>query len=80
MCMESLMSHRLNIVLSDATWAALQTVPKGERSRIIDSALAREFERQRRQGAIARMDALRETMSPVAGSSEEWIREDREDH
>jgi hypothetical protein len=29
------MAYRVNIMLEDAAWSALQNVPKGERSRVV---------------------------------------------
>ncbi len=74
------MSHRVNVILSDTTWQALQSLPKGERSRFIEGALMKELELRRRHEAGRKMDALRLRMKPVSGCSEEWIREDRERH
>lgn len=74
------MSHRVNIILSDTTWEALQGLPKGERSRFIEVAVIKELELRRRREAGRKMDALRERMKPVSGCSEEWMREDRERH
>ncbi len=74
------MSHRVNIILSDTVWEELQGLPKGERSRFIEGAVSKELELRRRREASRKMDIRRQGMKPVPGSSEEWIREDREHH
>jgi len=74
------MSHRINVIFSDTTWEALQDLPKGERSRFIEQAVLRELELLKRRQAVQKMDTLRTCMKPVPGSSEDWIREDREQH
>jgi hypothetical protein len=72
------MSHRVNVILSDTAWEALQDLPKGERSHFIEGALLKELGLRRRREAGRKMNALRDRMKPVSGCSEEWIREDRE--
>lgn len=67
-------------MLEDDVWAALQAIPPGERSRFLNEAAARELLRRQRVAAMARMDAARATMAPVPGTSEQWIREDRDSH
>ncbi|NJD04869.1 MAG: hypothetical protein FIA97_00025 [Methylococcaceae bacterium] len=67
-------------MLDDDVWTALQEIPPGERSRFLNEAAAHELLRRQREAAIERMDAVRATMVPVPGTSEEWIREDRESH
>jgi hypothetical protein len=74
------MPHRVNVVLKDEIWDALQGVPKGERSALVNDALARWIELRDRRAAAAELDRLSSTLSPAPGSSEEWIREDRESH
>ena len=37
------MSHRVNVVLDNYAWEALQSVPKGERSQINNTAMHREL-------------------------------------
>jgi hypothetical protein len=75
-----MMSHRINVVLDNEVWESLSQLPKGERSRFINEAVANELLKRQRLEAIARIDARRAQMKPVPGSSEEWIREDRESH
>lgn len=74
------MSHQLNIMLDDSVWESLQAIPQGERSRFFNEAAANELLRRQREAAMARMDAMRATMTPVPGTSEQWVREDRESH
>jgi len=74
------MSHRVNVILKDEIWEALKTIPKGERSALINEALARWIELRELQTAAAELDRLRSTLRPAAGHSEEWIREDRNRH
>ena len=74
------MSHRVNILLSDETWLALQEIPKGARSRFVDEAVAGNLRKQRRMEAITNIDKTRKKMNPVQGTAEGWIREDRDKH
>jgi hypothetical protein len=67
-------------MLDDDIWASLQAIPQGERSRFFNEAAANELLRRQREAASARMDVTRATMTPVPGTSEQWIREDRESH
>ena len=71
------MPHRVNVILKDEIWEALKTVPKGDRSALINDALASWIEKRERQAAAAELDRLRSGLLPVAGHSEAWIREDR---
>ena len=74
------MSHRVNVMLDDIVWQQFQAVPAGERSRLVNEALASQFLHLQRLEAMARMDALRTRMPALPGSSEEWIREERDAH
>ena len=74
------MSHRVNLILQDEVWDALQAVPKGERSALVNEALTHWMELRRRREAAAELDRLRGSLAPVAGSAEAWIREDRDSH
>ncbi len=76
------MSHRVNIVLEDGIWASLQTIPipRGERGKAVNVALSNWLEIRHRQHIAAEIDSLRESISPLPGSSEKWIREDRDSH
>jgi len=70
----------VNFILDNEIWDALQVIPKGARSRLVNHAVGNELQAYRRKQAMAEMDKMRTQMSLVAGRSEEWIREDREHH
>lgn len=74
------MSHRINVILDDEVWESLGQLPKGERSRFVNEAVANELLKRQRLSAIASIDARRAKMKPVPGTSEEWIRRDRRSH
>lgn len=74
------MSKRVNIILSDTVWELLQQLPKGERSAFTNQAISAAFSLKDRRAAAAEMDRMRETLPPVDGCSEDWIREDRDSH
>ena len=74
------MSHRVNVMLDDRIWEQLQAIPTGERSRLINESLAAELLRRQRLAAIEGMESLRKAMKAVPGSSEDWIRAERESH
>ncbi len=74
------MSHRVNIMLDNEVWQAMQALPRGERSRLVNRAIKAYLLQQRRQKAAEAMDALRESTRPLSGSTEQWVREDRESH
>jgi len=74
------MAHRVNVILDDEIWDELQHVPRGERSRLVNHAVGHELQTYRRKKAMLEMDKLRAGVNPVAGTSEEWIRQDRESH
>jgi hypothetical protein len=76
--MESVMSHRINVILDDEVWESLGQLPKGERSRLINNAIARELLRQQRQRAMEEMDRLRKTPRLTKETAEELVRRDRE--
>ncbi len=72
------MSHRINVILDDEVWESLSQLPKGERSRLINNAIARELLRQQRQRAMEEMDRLRKTPRLTKETAEELVRMDRE--
>jgi hypothetical protein len=76
--MESVMSHRINVILDDEVWESLGQLPKGERSRLINNAIARGLLRQQRQRAMEEMDRLRKTPRLTKETAEELVRRDRE--
>jgi len=77
---EVVMAHRVNFMLDDEIWDELQDIPKGERSKLVNHAVGNELQACRRKKAMQEMDRLRVEMPPVSGTSEEWIREDRDHH
>ena len=74
------MAHRVNVMLDDEIWNDVQKMPKGERSRLINRAIRDYLLHQQRHEAMRRMDELRARTKAVAGSTEEWVREDRDSH
>jgi hypothetical protein len=71
--------HRVNIILDDEAWLALQEIPKGARSKLIGESIKKLSETERREKAARRMDALRKRMPPVSSAElVSWIREDRQ--
>jgi hypothetical protein len=74
------MSVRTNIVFDDAVWEALQQTPRGERSRVVNDAVADWLRRQRRMQASDRIAQRRQRGDGIGVSAEQLIREDRESH
>lgn len=73
------MAHRVNIMLEESLWRALEKAPKGERSRIVNAALMQWFHKRRRADTARRMDALRTQLPPVTTKQVvKWLREDRD--
>lgn len=77
---DTAMGHRVNILLEDEVWTALSRLPRGERSRAVNKALARWFVLQERHSAADRLKQRRASLQPLPGASEEWIRQDRDAH
>ena len=76
----ALMSHRINVIVSDDVWRFLKKVPQDERSRTINQALQEWAGKRRRQDAAAGMDRLRNEpmVQPVTTAGiVRWIEEDR---
>jgi hypothetical protein len=72
------MAHRVNIMLEDGLWKDLKQVPAGERSRVVNDAIAGWLKVRRRAGAARKMDALRARMPAVSVKEiAAWLREDR---
>lgn len=74
------MSHRTNLILSDDAWEMLQQIPKGHRSDAVSQAVVSSLTLRQRRDAAARMDTRRSQKVSAPGTSEEWIREDRDSH
>jgi len=72
------MVHRVNIILDDNAWLALQDIPKGERSKLVSKAIKQMAEIERRQKAAQLMDQLSKKMPPVTTKQlVSWLRKDR---
>ena len=74
------MGHRINVIIDDPVWQALQKVPQGERSRLISEAVSKELRHRGRSGAVAEMDRLRKTPRRTTASAEDLVRADRNVH
>jgi len=74
------MAHRINVILDDRVWEEFQQIPKGERSSLINQALEEILLRRRRQQAFARLRERAKTKERLPGTTEEWVREDRNSH
>jgi len=74
------MAHRVNFILDDKVWDSLQDIPRGERSKLVNHAVGNELLAYRRKKVAIAMDQLRTEITPVDGSSEAWIRQDRDHH
>lgn len=74
------MAHRINIMLDDEVWEQFQAIPGGERSRFVNEVLSLELLRRRQRDAWEGIQALRQTLQPSLGHSEDWVREDRDSH
>lgn len=72
------MSHRIQITLEDNLWEFLQNIPKNARSQILKQAVTDELTRQHRRQVANQMDELRKKLKPLPGSSEQWLREERD--
>ncbi len=74
------MAHRVNIMLDDRVWEELQTVPPGERSKLVNEVVSDALRKRRQREAWAAIEAVRKSLQPVPGSTEDWVREDRDSH
>lgn len=74
------MAHRINVILDDRVGEEFQQIPKGERSSLINQALEEILLRRRRQQAFARIRERAKTKKRLPGTTEEWVREDRNSH
>jgi hypothetical protein len=73
------MAHRVNVLLDEAAWGLLKAVPQGERSGVVNRALAEWFGRRRRALAAREMDRLRASAPPVSEREVlDLLRADRE--
>lgn len=72
------MSHRINVILDDSAWSALQEIPAGERSKLISRAIEEKVSAIRRLRAAQKMDEFRKEL-PAVSEAElvSWLRSDR---
>jgi hypothetical protein len=68
---------RVNFMIDPHVWSDLESIPRGERSRVVNEALADWLKADRRRRAAKRMDQLRE--KTPGGSSAEIVRILRDD-
>lgn len=71
--------HRVNVLLDNNAWAALQEIPRGERSKIVSKAINNMADLAGKIKAAKKMDTLRQKLSKVSSTAQisGWIREDR---
>ena len=73
------MAHRVNFMLEDSVWQALKQVGMGERSKVVNNAIAEWLKKHNRLTAVRKTDALRTAMPAVSAEDiAAWVREDRE--
>lgn len=73
------MARRVNIMLDDDSWRVIRKLPRGTRSRAVNTAIHEWAGLVRRREAAARMDALRTRLPAVSTETiVRWIREERE--
>ena len=72
------MPHHANLVLQDEIWAALQAIPKHERTALVNQALGHWLQLRRREAAQG-LDELRAGLQPAEGNAEQWIRQQRDE-
>jgi hypothetical protein len=72
------MSHRVNIILEDEIWSLLSSLPQGERSKFVNSAVSEAFKARLRMSAYQKIQTLRKTNKALpSGTIVDWLREDR---
>lgn len=72
------MSHRANFIIDEDNWRHLSAVPRGERSRWVNEALAEYRRIQKRRTAASDMDVMSQLLPRVAGHAEDWVSADRQ--
>ena len=73
------MPRRVNITMDDEAWSVLKKLPRGDRSRAVNSAILDWSRAVARRDAAASMDALRRRLPAVATDKVvRWIRDERE--
>ena len=72
-------SRRINIMMDDDAWRVIQQLPRGTRSRAVNTAIREWSGASARRNAAARMDALRARLPPISTDDVvRWVREQRE--
>jgi len=72
-------SRRVNIMMDDDAWRVIEQLPRGARSRAVNTAIREWSGASARRNAAARMDSLRAQLPPVATEDVvRWVREERE--
>lgn len=61
-----MLMHRVNILLDEKAWKVLQSIPKGERSKAVATALEAMALKTARITAAKKMDAIGKTLSPIS--------------
>jgi hypothetical protein len=74
------MAHRINVILDDRVWEEFRQIPKSERNGLINQTLEEILLKRRRQQAFARLRERARTKERLPGTTEEWVREDRDSH
>ena len=73
------MPRRVNITMDDEAWSVIEKLPRGDRSRAVNSAILDWSRATARRDAAASMDALRRRLPAIATDEVvRWIREERE--
>ena len=73
------MSRRVNIMMDEDAWRVIEQLPRGARSRAVNTAIREWSGASARRDAAGRMDSLRARLPPVATDDViRWIREERE--
>ena len=73
------MSRRVNVMMDDDAWRVIEQLPRGARSRAVNTAIRQWSAASARRNAVARMDSLRARLPPVTTEDVvRWVREERE--
>lgn len=74
------MSVRANVIFDDEIWNELQKQPRGERSRLVNEAVAAWLTRMQRNEAIRSIRERASRQPPLPMPAEDLVRADRESH
>jgi hypothetical protein len=74
------LAHRVNVIFDDTVWQQLEEIPKGERSKLINRAVSETLLRLQREAAWTRIRERAAAKEKLPGTTEQWVREDRESH